>query len=368
MLAPEFGPDLTTGRWDDFADSYDNKGRTYSGFGQLRWDPLEDVELAGGARYTKETKSLLASDSYLHYIVGPAFGLAPVGQQLNLNYEGSNWSPEATATYHPTRDSTLYAAYKTGYKSGGFSNPATLSATYLTDPSQVEFGPERAEGFEGGYKTELFDRSLRAEITLYRYTFRGLQLSARDPSGISYYIQNAGVARTTGVETALNWRVTQDVSLHADGAYNRAVYVSFDNGQCYAGQTAATGCINDAQNLSGSTLPRAPRVSANGGASYDTPISTRLKIGVTGDAFYTSEYNTIDNNNPLVIQPRFWRFNASLRLIDDDDHWTLSVIGRNLSDKSYRIAASDKSFGLPGELSTVDARPREVVLQAEYRF
>src|SRR5690606_543475 len=51
------GPDPVTGRFDNFQGRNKATGNTISGFGQLRWDILENLELAGGVRYTKEKRT-----------------------------------------------------------------------------------------------------------------------------------------------------------------------------------------------------------------------------------------------------------------------------------------------------------------------
>jgi outer membrane receptor protein involved in Fe transport len=146
-----------------------NRGDTYSVFGQARWKILDNLELAGGARWTHDTKSATFDQLSVNpgNILGP---LHPVGDPFGTKYRGSNVSPEVTLTWHPAREQMLYAAYKTGYKSGGIANTAVIAAT--TPASALRFGPEKSQGFEIGYKGELFDRKLRLALTAYRYNYR----------------------------------------------------------------------------------------------------------------------------------------------------------------------------------------------------
>lgn len=372
------GPDLTTGNYHTFHVRYLNETDTVSGFGQLRWNPIEQLELAGGVRYTRDRKSIEGENLYLHYLLGPAFGLAPVGEQVRRKYRESDWSPEATIAYHPSADSTLYAAYKTGYKSGGFSNPATLGAIYLSNSELLEFGSESAEGFEVGAKGYLLDGTLRAEIVAYRYEFDGLQLSIYDAMNVSYFIKNAGTARTTGLEGSLRWQATRDLTLAVSTAYNRAKYLSFRNAPCWAGQTGAQGCVGGGaggetsafgfQDRSGERLPRAPKFTLSAGFDWSSPISDRLELGFGADASYTSDYAVHDNGDPRIEQEGYWRLNASIRIADLGGAWDVAVVGRNLLDEYVLIAANDKTFGLPGEYGGYTMRPREILLQSTFRF
>lgn len=372
------GPDLATGNYHTFHVKYLNETDTVSGFGQLRWNPIEKIEIAGGVRYTRDRKSVEGENLYLHYLLGPAFGLAPVGEQVRRKYRESDWSPEATIAYHPTKETTLYAAYKTGYKSGGFSNPATLGSIYIANPELLEFGAETAKGFEVGAKGYMIDGRLRAEIVAYRYEFDGLQLTIYDAVNVSYFIKNAGSARTSGLEGSLRWRATPDLTLHASAAYNRAKYLSFRNAPCWAGQTEAQGCVGGGasgetssfgfQDRSGERLPRAPELTFGAGFDWSTPVTERLEIGFGADATYTSDYAVHDNGDPRIEQDGYWRLNASLRIGDSRGAWNVSVVARNLLDEYVLIAANDKTFGLPGEYGGYTMRPREVMLQGMIRF
>src|SRR5690606_35230502 len=120
----------------------------------------------------------------------------------------------------PSNNVMTYLAYKTGYKSGGISTPATISNSYVADPTVLQFDPERSKGFEAGVKAELLDRTLRLDATVYRYTFSNLQLTSFDAALVAYFIRNAGKARTTGFESSALWQITPEFSLNGGLSYN----------------------------------------------------------------------------------------------------------------------------------------------------
>ena len=155
--------------------SMDSKssGDYFSGFAQVRWDILANLELAAGARYSQDDKDIRIVN--VSKTPSPTYAtLLPVGQALTSSYSDDNVSPEATITWRPDDNQTLYAAYKTGYKAGGISNPYLVftSAT----PANLQFQPEEAEGFEAGYKATLLDRTLRLDVV-------GVQLRLRRSAG-----------------------------------------------------------------------------------------------------------------------------------------------------------------------------------------
>ncbi|MEW9853871.1 TonB-dependent receptor [Novosphingobium sp. M1R2S20] len=350
-----------------YENRWDNSGRTIAAFAQLRWSVLENLELAGGARYTNEKKKIAGGNLYSN-LLGQAFGLLPVGQTIRESLSFSNWSPEITLTYKPADNLMTYVAYKTGFKSGGLSTPATISAIYGADPSLLAFNPEKSKGFEAGIKGETRDRRLRFDLVAYRYTFDDLQLTSFEPRLIAYFIKNAGRSRTSGVETSVAAQLTPELGVHASGSYNKAKYLSFPNAQCYLKIVGTPACTNGFYDRSGQPLPRAPKWTFNFGGDYEKTIGSSLKAGLNAEAVYTGKFFTDEQGAPDGFVDDFWRLNASARLADIDDRWELALIGRNLTNEYYQLVSNDKTFATPGEYGGFTLRPREVVVQGTFRF
>ena len=360
------GLDPVTGRYDNWSLITNNKGKTYSLFGQAIWNIMPNLELAGGVRWTRETKSVLVENTYVHSIFA-GFGIVnPAGVQLNGRFRDSNFSPEATLTWHPTTRTTLYAAYKTGYKSGGFSNPSILSNGQTIQ--DLSFNPEKAKGGEIGAKGKFVDNRLTLNAAVYNYKFTGLQLTSFDADTVAFSIRNAAAARTKGVEVDANFAVNEKLTLRGAVGYNRARYLNFAGAPCYTAETAAEGCVGGVQDLSGTQLVRAPAWNVNGGASYDTPVTRGANLGLSVDGRYTTGYWMQENQNPLGYQKGFFLLSASVRVHEADDRWEVAVIGRNLTNKYYGVGSQDKTFAPTNEVTVSMGRPREVALQGTVRF
>jgi len=349
-----------------FRNRWDNSGKTYAAFGQVRWDILDNLELAGGVRYSRETKRIAGGNLYMN-VLGQAFGLLPVGQKVQSKQTFSNWSPEVTLSYKPAENLMTYVAYKTGFKSGGISTPATISSAYA-DPALLLFDPEKSKGFEAGVKGELANRSVRFDLTVYRYTFSDLQLTSFEPTLIAYFIKNAGKSRTSGVETSVAWKATPELELHASASYNKAKYVTFQNAQCYLKIVGTPTCAGGFYDRSGQSLPRAPKYTFNLGGNYEKEIGSNLKAGINAEALYSDSFLTDEQGSPDGFVDSFWRFNAGIHVGAADDRWDLALIGRNLTDEYYQLVSNDKTFGTPGEYGGFTLRPREIVLQGTVKF
>ena len=366
LFHPMINPDA--GNYTLFELDALTKGESYSAFGQVRWTPVPSIEIAAGARYSKDVKRAW----YENTANNPAaafFGIAlyPQNQVIHSRYSEDDISPEVTVSWKPSDDQLIYGAYKTGYKAGGISNAAILQAT--DTPQSLPFDRESVDGFEIGYKGELFDRRVRLNVTAYTYKYKGLQVIAFDTATFSYQTMNAASARTKGVTGQLTWLATDSLTFDGSLGYNKGRYISFPNAQCYTGQTAAEGCTGGVQDLSGRPLVRAPKLTFNIGADYKTYFGNGWMANLATSAAYTSSYETSSDLHPAGHQDSFWRLNASLRVGPEDGRYELALIGRNLTNSYYMLNSNGWSgSGSSDQYVGYFNRPREVAVQGTVRF
>lgn len=375
-------------RFVTYEDLNVQTGNTLSAFAQLIVKPVDSLEIAGGARYTQERKTFDKRNLYGIGTFATQNTLYPGSDKLGVlhgHFADDNVSPEATITWRPTSQLTLFGAYRTGFKSGGFGLTSPLqTGTRIGD---ADFGSEQASGFEAGIKAQLM-RGLRFNAAAFSYTFTDLQVNTYDPARVAYTINNAGTVKQRGAEAELNFEPNRYLRLHSAIAYTHNRFRNFV-GQCY-GYAFPTGTVRATavappncsfvnataltlqQDFGGRAPARSPDWAGSGGGELTIPLGS-LKVAVTGDAFYTSGYYAAETMASSTYQESFWRFNASARLAEIDDRWSLGVVGRNLTNKYYLLYAADRTGGasVPGAISEqrgVVARGREVALQLTGRF
>jgi iron complex outermembrane receptor protein len=358
------GPDPVTGRYYSFDSNPEIAADSVSAFLQARYNLLDNLELAGGARYTADNKKLKRfGNGYVHTFAAPI--LSPAGVLQTAKFSDDNISPEATLTYKPRPGMMIYAAYKTGYKSGGFGLPTVIGRGQLA--RSVELKSETSEGYEVGAKMELLDRRLRLQATAYDYKFDNLQTVAFNGALVQFVFGNAASSSTKGVELQVDWQATPELTFNAAGGYNKARYNGYD-ALCYAGQTVAQGCVNGVQSLSDVRLPHASDWSGNAGFNYDQPIGD-FSLILYGQATYQSTFNASENNIPGAQAKGYATFNAGVRVGPSDQSWQLSVFAVNLTDKFIYTAANDKAGGRPGEINTTGVtRPRQIWVEGRFNF
>ncbi|MGD9710538.1 MAG: TonB-dependent receptor, partial [Thermomicrobiales bacterium] len=279
---------LAQNRFTGFHNFARQPGDTLSAFGQVRWNVMPVLELAGGMRWTRETKDFRKIGLY-------GFGSFDVSQTtypgsttpgvLRGHFQDENLSPEVTLSWRPTGDLTIFAAYRTGFKSGGFGMTNPLQRT--TTIGAVDFNSESVKGVELGAKGRFLNRRLLITGNIFAYNFKDLQVNTYDPVLIAYTINNAGRLRQRGFDVDLSFRPNRTVHLHGALAYTDNEFKNF-TGQCYS-YTFPTGTIRATampppncsfvnttaltlqQDYSGRTPARSPKWSGNAGIDLRLP-------------------------------------------------------------------------------------------------
>lgn len=377
-LAAGFGSPVPLLLSNDF---FHQDTKAWSMFGQAIWAITAQWELTAGGRYSKEEKEGygLRRPSVLSQ-----FATLPL-PFLNPEISFSNFSPEVSLRFKPSADITYFAAYRTGFTSGGYNfAPISFSTTVANDN---KFEQEKAKGGEIGVKATVADRQVRFDFSVYQYRFTDLQLSALEPGSVSLTVQNAGSATIRGAElsTTIAPRALNGLSLNTAVAYNEGRYDDFDNAGCYAGQTVALGCnggvvggVAFTQDLSDEQLERAPEWTLHFGPAYEHVFAGGMTAALSADANYTSSFNADRAHDPRAEQDAVWKYNAGVSLRGAGEAWEVALIGKNLSNELRVLRASNTPFtgfgtgtsgaSRFGDLAGDVSEPRAVVLQVTLRL
>ena len=143
------------------------------------------MTLATGGRYSWEEKDFAnlltvytVEDATLPFPLGPfpantfipggsAF-VTPPQTRANDNFE--DFTPRVVLSYQLSKDVMVYSSYSEGFKSGGFNSFGL---------SPVAYKNEGLDAFEVGIKSDLLDRTLRLNASLFSYDYANLQIRKR---------------------------------------------------------------------------------------------------------------------------------------------------------------------------------------------
>src|SRR3546814_400426 len=214
---------------------------SYATFGQATFRPTDSLSFTGGIRYTHDEKR---GNNYGFQFAPPAYDGPVEGSWQRVTYR-------LAADYQFTPDVLAYVSYSTGYKSGGVNqaiNPIVTNAVY---------DPEYVKAIEVGVKSQLFDRRLQVNTSLYRNKYDNLQFQIFGPFGPQAF--NADGATVQGIELEIRAAPTDWLQFDASGAYSAA---TFD-----------PQVIQGAQ-LGGNRVQRTPERTANLGRSADFSLGS----------------------------------------------------------------------------------------------
>jgi outer membrane receptor protein involved in Fe transport len=302
-----------TGLPNFFTGESDTRFEEVAGFGDVTYHLTPAFDITGGVRYSHNNQ----------HFVTTADGVINGGHSFaDVKSDDSSVTWLVNPRYHIAEDTMVYARIATGYRPGA---PNTgVAGTPLT------YGPDKVTNYEVGLKSDLFDRRVSIEGSLYWIDWKDIQLQEVSPAGISY-IANGGSAVSRGFDLTGEWRPLAGLQLYANAAWQDTYLTrAFPAG----GQVGAKG----------DPLPLTPKWSGALGGAYSFPLSARWS-GQLG-----ADWRLVGKTLGAFPNPGFPRFEhpaydvLDLRAGVSNDRWTLMVYARNVGDSRGQTA--DLNIGL----------------------
>jgi outer membrane receptor protein involved in Fe transport len=320
-------------------------------------DPVTVIDSNGvptGALDDKNTALIAVSGSVL--------SIYPADQNLSL--DESHFDPSYRLRWDATDNTMLYLSYTEGYKSGGF-NPSPDTSNPDGSPGEgTEFKPEKAEAWEFGVKSSLWDNRARMSATLFHTEVDDLQVTSFQ--GTNFIVGNAAKMTSKGVELEAQFALTTEWEMGGALAYLDSQFDEFENAPCTVYQSAekGAGCVQD---LGGERGPNAPEWSGVVYAAYERTVWSDLLFRSNVNVAYTDEYYLDGDLDENTLQDSYVKLNASIAIAGGDDQWEVSIYGRNLTDETSYSYATDAplSAGIYGGWIE---EPRIIGLQGRYSF
>ncbi|MBY8826331.1 TonB-dependent receptor [Sphingomonas colocasiae] len=346
-----FGPNLE-GVYQD----YTQKTTSLAAFGEVYWTLARGLKLTTGLRYSRERKAIDLSLDYLNLdgstgataiTPGYAAGHILVADVATQN-EARTWenlSGRVTLDYDPVERVKLFLTLSRGFRAGGYNGGV------LFGPDEIAVvDPERVTSVELGWKTDLFDRTLRFNGALYHTKVKNQQVFV---PGVVLLLENAATARVNGGEVSLTWKPDRAFLLDFGAAYTDAKFLSYRSNMIGADYT-------------GNRLPNAPRWTLNGLASYGFALDGGGKLTAQADASYKSRTYFSVAQDRAISESGVFLLNARLTFDTGDGRWSFSAFAKNIFDKLYFKDGFDQSS--LGFNTFAVSEPRLFGVSAQYSF
>jgi len=225
-----------------------------------------------------------------------------------------------------TEGVNVYARFAQGFKSAAFNIDLASSLDGLTAR------PEKATSYEAGIKTSLLDRRLRFNLAAFHTDYNRLQVSQVLGSGLA--LSNAANARTRGAEAEVSFQVTPQIRLEANAAVLDAKFKRYEN--CLTPASLGGGIAD----CGGNDLVLAPDFTGHAAIEYTRPVSFGA-IFARADLDYRSSVFFEPTNSDAFKGDK--RALVNVRMGVTRDNWTVTGWVENLTDKTYKTYADDRS-------------------------
>jgi iron complex outermembrane receptor protein len=319
-----------------------------AGFANASLHFTDKLTLDVGLRYTTERKDY--TYSRLNPDGTPNVILAALNGDTG-RYSGSKLDYRVNLNYRWNDELMTYASVSTGFRGGGV-NPRPFDAKQV-----LPFGQETLTAYEVGAKSDLLDRRLRLNLSLFENRYTDIQTTLlqcpNDPGPPCALPLNVGNANIKGAELELEAHPTQHWSIDGSWSYLNFRYTSFNQPVGIPAGASEPGLIRSKYSIGTQYEALLPNGSS---------IVPRVDFSYTG-GFYT---NAIPSAGSEV--GGYHLLNARLTYKTADDKWEISANGSNLLNKIYYISVFDlTSVGAGADFALV-APPREWSIQVEHKF
>ncbi len=349
-------------------------------FGDVTWDFTERLSFGAGVRYTEEEKKWTGRnqvffpqldpsvtwEDFRGNVLGAAnFGKYPEGVlKDDESWDEPTW--RATISYDISDTMFTYFTYSRGFKSGGYNDQTGTSGSPITPASAAPTDPEKADSFELGLKSDLWQDRLRLNLSAFYVEYtdaqRDLVASFENPFGGTFQetrFFNAADMTAAGFEAEFTAAVSDNLTLRGNVGYLDTEYDEFTADTDFDG-------VDDVD-LSDADVNRAPEWQWNLDAIYEHDFLGG-SLRWVANANYVDEavfvysvagpqYNGVTDDRTL--------YNASVTWTEGEGNWWVRLYGKNLSDEEYRV----------GELPVADiwtfayyGEPQVFGLEAGYFF
>jgi iron complex outermembrane recepter protein len=339
--------------------------RSLAAFADFSFNISDQWRLSAGGRYTSDRRTGTVFRQTLLGLRSPFFGnAAAVPLVTNTDYTNrrtdNQFTPRVSISYLPNPDTTFYASYSKGYKSGGFDMRGDASLT----PNTVNgYEPETVDAYEVGMKAYAIDRSLYFSLAGFYSDYQNQQVTVQVPVGanVASFVNNAADSRIWGVEAEARAILSDNLSVSAMFGYINADFrrvITFDP---ITQQNIDVSDIWGFQNTPKFTFAVSPTWRQDLGAGGTLSFTPSLS--------YRSAYQQFEVPNALLDEDGYALVDAALVWTSADQRFQVSAVARNLADERYRIGG----YNFPGALfgNSIVAfygPPRTFTITGEIRF
>ena len=351
---------------------YTQESRSWSVFTHNSFQVTENFDIVFGARWNDEKKdgdykqvggnsqaclNTVANGDLLVQVAGAAAAgvantaralmcfpfatVADVDPRLPTSFDDTFEDDELTYTlkgvYAFDDNITGYASFSHGFKTGGFN----LDSTAAVAGADPRFDSETVDAWEIGLKSDLLDRTLRANLAVFYMEMEDFQVL--EFTGIQFSTFNVPKVESQGLELELLSSPLDSLDLSLNYTWADAAYPN----DCASASAAA-----QVRNLCGADLTNAPEHVIVAGFNWENQLpGIDLRAFVNGSVRWEDDRRTstqpkdVATGVPLAkdIQEANAKVNLRLGVENGGGNWIVELWANNLFDKQTK----NVTFNIP---------------------
>ncbi len=309
-----------------------NVNMSWAVFGQASYQVTDQLTITAGARQTEDTKK-----TKLLQTANTAAGVVTYTGRRYVRLSDSKLSWDLSALYQVNDDLGLYARVAKGFRGPTIQGrSAVFNADFTTADSETILS------YEAGFKSTLFDNTLRLNATAFAYEVKDIQLNGNDSNG-NGVLFNADKAKAYGLEADAEWRPIQNLTLTGGVSL---LHSEIQDKRVYAQVCALNGVVvctvqnptikvgaNTFAQIDGEPLPNAPKYNVSFTARYDMPV------GENGAVFVATDWNVQGYTSFVLYKTAEFtskgNFEGGARLgyAANDGAYEIALFARNITNE-----------------------------------
>ncbi len=336
-------------------------------FGETTFDLTDQFAVTLGARWYDIEVDLEGSANSSFFNLGSATDAQAFGTNISAQFAPNNTvgAPDKaatdgmiyklTGTWTPNNDLLFYATYSEGFRPGLLNRPGGAAGPNgYTVPFAVD--TDDVQNYEIGWKTELFDNSLRFNGSAFFVEIEGLQTTIFDPSIVNlFFSDNAANAEIKGIEGDFTWAPYEVDGLTIAGAFSLL-------------DTEVTEVLTPTNDvLVGSDLAFAPAWQGNLRARYEWDLERQI-AGSSLTAHIMPQLVFSDDSVSDIIEINKADIDGYVTLGGTlgvtADQWSAELFATNLTNEYAELS---NNFVFDRERVT-PLRPRTIGVRVGYDF
>lgn len=305
---------------------------SYAIFGSLSYELTDRLTLAGGLRWTDDSRDFVAERTIGLFGSGAAGALAPI--MVQVGDDDLSW--DVSATYALNDDVNVFARIARGFRAPSIQGRVLFGDVVTTADSEL------LTSYEIGVKGNFLNDRVRTALTGYFYNIDDQQLTAIGGAGNFNQLLNADRGLGYGFEAELDILIAEGLTLLTSLSYNGT---EIDDPDLTAGICGSPCTVLDPIDpitggalIDGNPFPNAPEWIANAVLNYERDIGPGTFFANTDWSFRSDAniflYESVEFTSDGFVE-------GGVRAGYRFENIEVAAFGRNITDSIGTLTAID---------------------------